>query len=500
MKKIRLLLLCCICFRSLYAQTITQIEYFIDNDTGYGNGIPVSFAQDSSVTVSFSVNIAGALTEGFHFLNIRAKDSGNQWSMVGIRPFYNQLITNDSLADIAGIEYFIDTDPGYGSGNSISFTANIAVSQSVQIPVPPDLSEGLHFLNVRARDTNHKWTIVAIRPFYNQPIANNSLADITAIEYFVDADPGYGSGTSVSFTSNNNVNRNFPVAIPPHLSDGFHTLMIRAKDAQHKWSIVGSRPFYKQRISGNALENIVAVEYFIDTDPGAGNATPVAIIAGTTLTRDFLLNLDSLANGSHRLYMRARNAANKWSLLSMRDFMVQDNIIIIQNMPADWCASTNFNIPLVLYGTYNTGNVFTAQLSDANGNFDLPVTIGTLTSVNTGTITGNIPDSVGVGNNYRIRVVSSSPAIENSPVKPFRLLSVCPPPCADIITLNSWNDDYVGEQVIIEANETNGSIIAGNQVRNNAHVIYRSGRSITLNPGFSVNNGAVFKTEFGGCN
>lgn len=67
--------------------------------------------------------------------------------------------------------------------------------------------------------------------------------------------------------------------------------------------------------------------------------------------------------------------------------------------------------------TFSPSNVFTAQLSDADGSFAAPVSIGNIvlggTSVPSNTyIFGVIPGSIPVGANYRIRVVSSEfPAI-----------------------------------------------------------------------------------------
>ncbi len=61
--------------------------------------------------------------------------------------------------------------------------------------------------------------------------------------------------------------------------------------------------------------------------------------------------------------------------------------------------------------TLNSGNVFTLQLSDANGSFAAPVAIGTLTSTaTTGTITGTIPAAQAAGTSYRVRIVSSNVA------------------------------------------------------------------------------------------
>jgi hypothetical protein len=501
MRKIRILLWCWLAVQSVsFAQNITQIEYFIDNDTGYGNGTNVNFTSSNNVTVNFNISISGALGEGFHFLNIRAKDENEKWGLVSLRPFYNQNISNATLANITAMEYFFDNDPGFGNGTSISFTASTTLTQNFQISMPVNLSEGFHFLTVRAKDVNNKWSIVGLRPFYHQPIQSNTLANITAMEYFFDNDPGYGSGTALSFIASSNVNQSYQIPVPGNLSEGFHFLTLRARDANNKWSLVSTKPFFKQSLANNTLLKIVSLEYFIDTDPGFGNGTPLALTASTNISKEFLVNLDNLGNGNHTLLIRAKDANNKWSLLSIRDFIVQNNIIIIQNMPAQWCATNNFNIPIVLYGTFTAGNVFTAQISDANGSFSSPVTIGTLTSTSAGTLVGNIPNTVNTGSGYKIRVISSNPSVENSPVKPFELLSVCPPPCAGILTLQSWADDYLAGNVVKEANATSGSIVASNQVRNNANVIYRSGKSITLNPGFSVNSGAVFKTEFGGCN
>jgi hypothetical protein len=65
-------------------------------------------------------------------------------------------------------------------------------------------------------------------------------------------------------------------------------------------------------------------------------------------------------------------------------------------------------------GTFNNGNVFTAQLSDASGSFSAPVAIGTRTSTGSGAISATIPHTTAAGTGYRIRVVSSNPAILGS--------------------------------------------------------------------------------------
>lgn len=60
------------------------------------------------------------------------------------------------------------------------------------------------------------------------------------------------------------------------------------------------------------------------------------------------------------------------------------------------------------YRLLNT-NVFTTQLSDANGNFLNPTTIGNLTSDTSGIIRGYIPNSITTGTGYKLRLISSLP-------------------------------------------------------------------------------------------
>lgn len=71
---------------------------------------------------------------------------------------------------------------------------------------------------------------------------------------------------------------------------------------------------------------------------------------------------------------------------------------------------TSVSVPFTSTGTFNAGNVYTAQLSNNAGSFASPVNIGTVTSVaNSGTITATIPANTATGTGYRIHVVASNP-------------------------------------------------------------------------------------------
>ncbi|MBN2682392.1 MAG: T9SS type A sorting domain-containing protein [Bacteroidales bacterium] len=78
------------------------------------------------------------------------------------------------------------------------------------------------------------------------------------------------------------------------------------------------------------------------------------------------------------------------------------------------CAGETVDIPYILNDVVNSGNVFTAQLSDASGSFSSPTNIGTITSTESGTISATIPGGTISGSNYRIRVVSNDPPMLGS--------------------------------------------------------------------------------------
>ena len=91
-------------------------------------------------------------------------------------------------------------------------------------------------------------------------------------------------------------------------------------------------------------------------------------------------------------------------------------IVVAPPVPTTICPGTTFTLNYATTGTFNTGgfflppNVFTAQLSDATGDFANAVTIGTLTAAASGSIEVTIPLGTPLGTGYRIRVIANSPA------------------------------------------------------------------------------------------
>jgi hypothetical protein len=81
--------------------------------------------------------------------------------------------------------------------------------------------------------------------------------------------------------------------------------------------------------------------------------------------------------------------------------------------PLEYCAGGAISVPYTIggSGSFNGGNVFTAELSDAFASFASPTPIGTLTSTTSGTIAAVIPVSTPAGTQYVVRVTSSDPLV-----------------------------------------------------------------------------------------
>lgn len=74
-----------------------------------------------------------------------------------------------------------------------------------------------------------------------------------------------------------------------------------------------------------------------------------------------------------------------------------------------FCAGDTVRIPYKTSYPFNSGNVFTMQLSNASGSFTAPVSIGTKTATTGDTIICVIPQNTPSGGGYRMRILSSAP-------------------------------------------------------------------------------------------
>ena len=77
------------------------------------------------------------------------------------------------------------------------------------------------------------------------------------------------------------------------------------------------------------------------------------------------------------------------------------------------CAGGPFSVPFTVYpttATFQPGNVFTVEMSDASGSFATPATIGSLVATGPGVPVPCTIPALASGPDYRIRIVASNPA------------------------------------------------------------------------------------------
>lgn len=124
------------------------------------------------------------------------------------------------------------------------------------------------------------------------------------------------------------------------------------------------------------------------------------------------------------------------------------------------------DVPFAVSAPFDSGNVFTAQLSDANGSFVYPLNIGTLAGVASGTISATIPSSTPSGTGYRIRVVGSSPQVFGSDngtditIDQFSN-SISPAQAQTILVNNYGNPLTVYESQLVTSRKWNYTITSG---------------------------------------
>ena len=233
----------------LVGEKVTRIEYFFDNDPGYGKGFALEKPEDGEHTYIMSFE---SLSEGVHLLSLRAQDDVGHWSQTLSRPIY--VVDKMEAQQAAVIEYFFDEDPGYGQGRTLD---QIKTGDNLLSLDITDIETGVHVLSLRSQDVAGRWSPTLSRPVY----VVKPAGEVVAVEYFFDADPGFGNGISVQLPSD--LSAPFAVDIPiDMLSMGTHVFYIRSKDSNGQWSSVRSEEIEVVETSG--IDRILMSDEQID--------------------------------------------------------------------------------------------------------------------------------------------------------------------------------------------------------------------------------------------
>ena len=139
----------------LLAQSpIVRAEWFLDGpDPGFGNGTSFDpFASDTAIDAVDQIDLS-AFPPGVHLFHTRVKDDQGIWSHTYTRHFW--VIPRDTGAHLAGGEWFLDDDPGFGLGNPITLSGpDDTAAWSIDLSALPT---GVHDLYLRVKNAEGIW-------------------------------------------------------------------------------------------------------------------------------------------------------------------------------------------------------------------------------------------------------------------------------------------------------------------------------------------------------
>ncbi len=409
---------------------ITNIEYFIDSKPEFGSGTALTGFTAAANISNFNgtVNVAG-LPSGFHRIYFRSKDANNTWSLTNNAYFDNYTVPVYAPAppaptNITAIEYFIDSKPEFGSGTALAgFTASANISNFNGTVNVAGLPEGFHRIYFRSKDAIGKWSLTHSAYFdnYTVPVYNTAppaVTNIVQLEYFLDNnDLGFGNCTQIAVTPNTDIaNLNVNINVTG-LPAGVHRVFIRSKDANNKWCLTNLSVFDNSSASSYpvapaAVTNIVQLEYFLDNnDLGFGNCTQIPVTPNTNIANlNANINITGLPGGVHRLFIRSKDANNKWCLTNLSVF---DNSAVMAYPAAPGAAPAISNMEYYIDTDPGFGNA-------------TPITVpGNTGDINNYAVNINLSGSLSMGTHYLyIRSKQNPWSITN--VVPFSATSVVP--------------------------------------------------------------------------
>ncbi|HSO89286.1 MAG TPA: T9SS type A sorting domain-containing protein [Draconibacterium sp.] len=310
MKKLIVLFCLWMIYAPVLCQKITRVEYFFNEDPGFGKGIsiPLNAANHQDLTINLPLD---GLNLGLNNLYVRAKTDKGKWGQTYHSIFWVTRLPDSIHSKISQVEYFFNEDPGFGKGFSIPVTVGTHRELEVNLPLN-GLDMGINTVYVRIKSENGSWGQTYHQCFLVTRMPDSVHRKITAMEYFFDVDNGVGHGTPISFKSDDGVIVDITLPLAS-ISDGQHMLYIRAKDEKGVWSGVFQQLFLKNP-GQTDITLIKKVEYFINTDPGFGKGISVTIkTPQASATKIFTIAPEQLTPGNDSVYIRVQDDHGNWS-------------------------------------------------------------------------------------------------------------------------------------------------------------------------------------------
>ena len=389
--------------------TIVSVPGTAPNGTQYAVFEAAMHMDNNGLSTGGVINFGGMLA----FLAVSSGTSsggtGPVTSAVGLTPNPSDgsaavalaATVTSTASTVSGAEYFVDAIGADGTGTAMTGpfgSPTASGSATLSTAQLATLSSGNHTIYVHGQDANG-WGAVAsavlnldkggpaISNMGLTPSLDNGTAavalqatasdvatgnqNVTAAEYFIDSQPAStvrGTALSVPLPATTvSLSATIPVGTVNGLSEGNHTVAVRAQDALGNWGAFGTTTLKVDKLgpatsavtatpnpnngtlgvqigTGGAFyvridatvsdllsgsSNIAAAEYFFDTvgangtggamipTDGSYNSMSEAAYAAVDM-----IHIASLAVGTHTIYVHAKDAAGNWGATSAISFLI----------------------------------------------------------------------------------------------------------------------------------------------------------------------------------
>lgn len=216
---------------------INYVEYFIDNDPGFGHATVMPVTPDSLIDATLAFNISG-LSGGMHMLGVRARKTGSGWSQTVLKPFV--VSSGTQSPTVLKVEYAFDNDPGFGHATSIALTPDSLIDTNLNFNVS-SLSNGSHLMMMRTQDANGGWSQTFTKLVMTNPSA--SLPPITKLRYGFDTAPLMGQGLTAAISHDTLVDQTVNLNLTG-LTPAYHKVYYYAQDSAKAMSLMNMDSVY----------------------------------------------------------------------------------------------------------------------------------------------------------------------------------------------------------------------------------------------------------------
>jgi PKD repeat protein len=371
---------------------IEEFQYWFDQ--GYLSAVTTAIAPTEVFNLNQAID-ANSLSNGLHTVHFRFRDALGQWSSVVSRFVIKNSSGSSVSNEINAFEYWFDQD--YPGAVQIALTPGQVIQLNQNINASA-LSNGLHTIHVRFKDTQEQWSSVVSRFVIKNTATAAANNVVTSYRYWFDeADSDITTRQLSGPTEIYNLNTSISLA---HLPKGDHRIHFQFKDTLQQWSSVltdtiNKLPLPVALFNGDTLmfcdtgtvhftdESIDAETWLwtfgdgntsTDQHPAHFYATPGIYDVSLQIT-DIGSSLDSTL--SYTAYVGVYNTPDPTIALSDNDSICEGQTIDLSVLPGS-------------YVLWNTGNTSNTIVTDTSGTFIATLSnplMGVCSSSDTATIT-----------------------------------------------------------------------------------------------------------------